>query len=69
MHDCTFRAHKIKKEHCHSGKHNDVNCIKMMKKADELFHEFSESIRQKKIPTKDDAMINAKCQQFATEAC
>jgi len=41
----------------------------MMKKADELFHEFSESIRQKKIPTKDDAMINAKCQQFATEAC
>ena len=63
--DCTFRANNIKKEHCHGGKCNGVNCIRIMEQADELWTEFASSIKLKKIATTTDADVDAKCQRFA----
>lgn len=64
-HDTTFQSHKITKEHCHGGKHNGVNCIKIMEKAEELFTAFASEIKLKKIPTVGDEVINSKCHQHA----
>ena len=63
--DCTFRENNIKKEHCHGGKHNGVNCIRIMDKAVELWAAFASAIKQKKIPTVTDNEIDNKCQQHA----
>ena len=63
--DVTFRLHNVKKEHYHGGKHNGVNCIRIMEKAEQLFPEFSNSIKAKKIASKTDAEIDLKCDQYA----
>jgi len=64
--DCTFREHKIKKEHYHGGKCNGVNCIRIMEKANLLFATFATSIKEKKIDTVADADIDFKWDQFTT---
>ena len=63
--DVIFRSHKTKKEHCHGGKCNGVNCMRIMEKASVLLDEFAVLIKTKKIPTKTDAEIDSNCQQFA----
>jgi len=61
--DTIFCSHKITKEHCHGGKHNGVNCVKMMSKAEVLFTAFAAEIKLKKVPTVDDALIDFRCTQ------
>jgi len=63
--DVIFRSHKIKKEHYHGGKCNGMMCIKIMDKADALFHDFAAAIKEKKVPQFTDEAIDNKCQQFA----
>jgi len=63
--DVIFRSHKVKKEHCHGGKYNGVNCIPIMENAVVLFTEFAAAIISKKIPTKTNNEIEEKCRQFA----
>jgi len=47
--DVTFRANNINKEHCHGGKCNGVNCIRIVDKAQALWAEFKALHKQKKL--------------------
>jgi len=62
--DVIFCSHNIKKEHCHSGKHNGVNCIRTMENAEESLTEFSVAIKEKKVPTVSDTTIDTKCSEI-----
>jgi len=63
--DSIFRSKNIRKEHCHGGKCNGVNCIRIVEQAEELWTSFAVVILQKKMPTITNEAITLKCNQFA----
>jgi len=63
--DNVFRENGTKKEHCHGGKCDGVNCIQIVDKAQTLFNDFADAIKAKKQATIADAAIDLKCTQFA----
>ena len=63
--DTVFRSHGIKKEHYHGGKHNGVNCIRIMERSEQLFSEFADAIKARKIETVTEALVEEKCSEFA----
>jgi len=62
---CALREHGIKKEHCHGGKCNGVNCIRIMTKSQDLFSAFAASMETNEMPGTDDTLINKKTNQHA----
>jgi len=63
--DTFFRNNGIKKEHCHGGKHNGVNCIDTMDEAVALFDDFCSVMKEKKLTTVEDTEITTQCDKFA----
>ena len=63
--DTVLRSNNTKKEHCHGGKCNGVNCVRIVDKAQVLFAEFAATTKQKKVATVSDDEIDAKCSTFS----
>jgi len=66
-----FRRCGVKREHCHGGKFNGVNCVRIMEKAVELFdgdtnnEGFVHEIKRSKLPALTDVGIETTCNLFA----